>query len=78
MLHCHVCISPDVEASGAPAFDVVLKADTKRLELLKEVSVIMYHSADFIVRETKRDSKSGFFCICFFFLKMKRNKAGKI
>lgn len=28
----------DVEASESPAFDVVLKADTKRLQLLEEVS----------------------------------------
>lgn len=33
-----VCISADVEASEAPAFDVVLKADKKRLQLLEEVS----------------------------------------
>ena len=31
------CISLDVEATEAPAFDVVLKADKKRLELLEEV-----------------------------------------
>ena len=29
----------DVEASEAPAFDVVLKADKKRLQLLEEVSI---------------------------------------
>ena len=31
------CISLDVEATEAPAFDVVLKADKKRLDLLEEV-----------------------------------------
>lgn len=29
----------DVEASEAPAFDVVLKADKKRLQLLEEASI---------------------------------------
>lgn len=40
-----IYISSDVEASEAPAFDVVLKADKKRLQLLEEVSAVTQHSS---------------------------------